>query len=126
MERFKATTTWHVLKIESEPYLIMTYRGYAFAVVSRDLSTNREHELVITNIKSLATPLEELRQSNGGLFKGLRFGIKKESEERSSKYVLDPEKAVTNTIKCDEIEESLHTGISPERKLWQRISKRYH
>ena len=84
MERYKVTNKRDVLAVESEPYLIMHYRGYGLAVVVRNLSTNDKYELFIDGIKSLFTQLEPLVESNGGMFTGLKIGIKKASNERST------------------------------------------
>ena len=126
MERFRATTTWKVLRIESEPYLVMAYRGYALVVVSRELSTDQEYELLITAIKSLAEPLEQLRKANGNLFTGLQFGIRKESKDRSSQYQLDPKKVMKNTKNDGGLDQPLPKSQTHEERLWQRITRRYN
>ena len=125
MDRFRATTTWQVLQIDSEPYLVMTFRGYGMVVASRELSTDQEYELLITGIKSLAGPLEELRNSNGGLFTGLRFGIKKESRDRSSPYAVDPKRTTTTVRNDDPHIDQSPKAASHEDRLWDRITKRY-
>ena len=126
MERFRATTTWHVLRIESEPYLMMTSRGYALVVACRELATDQECELLITGIKSLAKQLEPLRKSNGDLFTGLQFGIRKESQDKSSQYILDHKRVIKNTRKNGESSERLQKSTSHEERLWERITNRYH
>lgn len=115
MERFKATTTWRVLRIESEPYLVILSRGYGLFVATRELSTGSEYELLITGIKSLAKQLEKLRKANGNLFTGLQFGIRKESKDQSSQYQLDPNKVIKSSL--DQPQESQ----THEEKLWERI-----
>ena len=126
MERFRATTTWKVFRIESEPCLRMTYRGYGLVVATRELSTDQEYELVITGIKSLAKPLEELRKANGNLFTGLQFGIRKESKDQSSQYQLDPKKVIKNTQNDGGLDQPLPKPQTHEEKLWQRITRRYN
>ncbi len=119
MERYKATINREVLTVESEPHIIKHYRGYGVAVVVRNLTTNDEYEMVIDGIKSLFTQLEPLVESNGGIFTGLKFGIKKESKERSSPYVIDTQ------ISEVQPEMEAEEPTSHEEKLWRSISNRY-
>ena len=119
MERYKATNKRDILTVESEPHMIMHYRGYGLAVVVRNLSTNDEYELYIDGIKSLSTQLEPLVESNGGIFKGLKFGIKKASNERSSPYVIDTQ------ISEPQPEMAAEGPTSHEERLWRSISNRY-
>jgi len=119
MERYKATNKRDILAVESEPYLITHYRGYGLAVVVRNLSTNDKYELFIDGIKSLFTQLEPLVEANGGMFTGLRIGIKKESNERSSPYVIDTQIART------EPEIASEEPTSHEEKLLRSISYKY-
>ena len=100
-------------------YVIKHYRGYGLAVVVRNLSTNSECELYIDGIKSLCRQLDPLVESNGGMFTGLKFGVKKESNERSSPYVIDTQIAETQP------EVAAETPTSHEEKLWRRISNRH-
>ena len=44
--------------------------------------------LLIISAKSLAVPLEEMRIDNGGQFKGLKFSVRKASEDKKSAYEL--------------------------------------
>ena len=120
MDRFRATTTWKVLRIESEPYLLMAYRGYGLGLQCRELATDQKYELLITGISSLANSLDPLRKANGNLFTGLEFGIRKESKDRSSQYLIDPKKTVKNTQNNRPGESKTH-----EEKLWDSIEKRY-
>ena len=119
MERYKVTSKRDILIVKSEPHMITHYRGYGLAVIVRNLSTNEEFILVIDGIKSLFTQLEPLVESNGGMFIGLKFGIKKFSDERSSPYVIDTQISETRAeIAADE-------PTSQEEKLWRTISNRY-
>ncbi len=119
MERYKVTSKREILIVESEPHIIMHYRGYGLAVIVRKLSTDDEYILVIDGIKSLFTQLEPLVELNGGMFTGLKFGIKKSSNERSSPYVIDTQ--ISGTLADIEAEEP----TSHEEKLWRTISNRY-
>ena len=119
MERYKATNKRDALAVESEPYLVTHYRGYGLAVVVRNLSTNDKYEMFIDGIKSLFTQLEPLVESNGGMFTGLRIGIKKESNERSSPYVIDTQQSDA------EPEIASKEPTSHEEKLLRSISNKY-
>jgi len=119
MDRYKATIKRDILTVESEPHIIKHYRGYGLAVDVRNLSTNDKYELAIDGIKSLFTQLDPLVESNGGMFAGLKFGIRKESKERSSPYVIDTQISETQP------EMAAEEPASHEEKLWRSISNRY-
>jgi len=74
--------------ITSEPYVVFTKRGYQPAVDIIDTKTKKEFFLYI-GAKSLAVPLETLRQENDGNFKGLEFWVRKESNDRMARYVIE-------------------------------------
>jgi hypothetical protein len=94
---------------------VLTLRGYTAAVEVLELATGSRYELLIGGVKSLAECLEPLRASNNGIFRGLKFRIKKESEDRFSPYLVAP----------------ADNGVSPvvtettEAKLWHRITGTY-
>lgn len=118
--RFRAGTTFTTLDVTSEPYLALTFRGYTGAVEVRDLVTGTCYELLIGGIKSLAESLEPLRASNDGAFTGLRFRIKKQSEDRFSPYVVVPaDGAVSPTTP------EAGKAVPTEEKIWNRITTRY-
>jgi len=110
--RFRTGTTFTTLEVTSEPYLVLTFRGYIGAVEVIELSTGSHYELLIGGIKSLAESLEPFRTSNNGMFRGLRFRIKKESEDRFSPYVVAPADNVVSPAVTE----------TTEAKLWHRIS----
>ena len=113
--RFRTETTFTTLEVTSEPYLVLTFRGYTGAVEVLELATGSRYELLIGGIKSLAECLEPLRASNNGAFKGLRFMIKKESEDRFSPYVVAPAEGVVSPAVTE----------TTEDKLWDRITGTY-
>jgi hypothetical protein len=104
----------------------MAYLGYALVVVSQELATDQEYELLITGIKSLAEPLEQLRKKNGNLFTGLQFGIRKESKDRSSKYRLDPKKEMVENRNDRELDQPIPKSQTHEERLWERVTRRYN
>jgi len=75
------------IQIVSEAAVIFTNWGYAPVVEAVDLH-NDLHFLVMIGARSIAAALEPLRNGNGGSFVGLRIEIQKESEDRSSKYII--------------------------------------
>ena len=113
--RFRTGTTFTSLEVTSEPYLVLTFRGYTGAVEVLELATGSHYELLIGGIKSLAECLEPLRASNNGAFKGLKFRIKKESEDRFSPYVVVPADNVVSPTVTE----------TTEDKLWDRITGTY-
>ncbi len=84
----KVSTGWIELEIVSEPDVILTFRGYTPILRVRKVRTGVEYQLYIS-AKSLAEPLEELRKSNVGTFKGIRFRIRKESMKQMAKYEIE-------------------------------------
>lgn len=94
-------TDWIELGGVCEPTIDLTSRGYAPTLRVRDSSTGAEFKLSIRT-KSIAQPLEVLRQKNQGNFKGLHFRIRKRSMERKSQYeiqAIPTEGPVKGTIK---------------------------
>ena len=84
----KVGTGWIDLEIVSEPDVVLGFRGYAPILRVRKSRTGVEYILYIS-AKSLAEPLEELRNNNGGIFKGLQLRVRKESMEKTSKYEIE-------------------------------------
>ena len=113
--RFRTRTAFTTLEITSEPYLVLTFRGYTAAVEVLELATGSRYELLIGGIKSLAECLEPLRASNNGTFNGLKFRIKKESEDRFSPYAVVPADNVVSPAATE----------TTEDKLWDRITGTY-
>jgi hypothetical protein len=87
LAQFKPSTTWTHIEIISEPYVVMTSRGYA-PVVEVTVGKRPYRQILYISAKSLSDALEEMRQDNSELFSGLRFEISKESEVRTSSYVF--------------------------------------
>ena len=84
----KVGTGWIELEIVSEPDVVLSYRGYAPTLRVRNSRTSLEYLLYIS-ARSLAEPLETLRKNNTGIFKGIRFRIRKESMEQMAKYEIE-------------------------------------
>ena len=84
----KVSTGWIELEIISEPDVVLTYKGYAPILRVRKLRTNVEFMIYIS-AKSLAEPLDKLREDNAYLFKGVKFQVRKESNAPMAKYEVE-------------------------------------
>lgn len=82
----KVGTEWVLIEIVSEPYVVMTLRGYAPVV---DVEAPGGRHLLYISSKSISEGLEPLIQANGGRFSGLRLRLRKESDERMAPYVVE-------------------------------------
>lgn len=82
----KVGTGWVSIEIVSEPYVVMTLRGYAPVV---DVEAPGGRHLPYISSKSISEGLEPLVQANGGRFSGLRLRLRKESDERMAPYVVE-------------------------------------
>lgn len=78
------------ISILTEPFVIHTYKGYA-AVVNVKLEKDEpEDKTLFIAPKSLADPLKELSETtNDGKMTGLHVAIKKESNDRFARYVVE-------------------------------------
>ena len=83
----KPTTNWVDLEVISEASVKITNFGYS-PVVKIMESGRKIPRLLVISAKSLAVPLEEMRTDNGGQFSGLRFSLRKTSEDKKSPYEL--------------------------------------
>lgn len=107
----KVGTEWIELEIISESDVILTTFGYAPFLQVKEITTDIEYRLYIS-AKSLAEPLEELRKHNGDVFKGIQFGVRKESLDKKAKF------AVNVSIDPDEgFQESLNSSEDLKKKL---------
>lgn len=84
----KVGVGWIELEIISEPNVVLTFKGYAPILHVQKIKTGVEYLLYIS-AKSLSEPLEELREKNSGLFKGIKLRIRKESGAPMAKYEIE-------------------------------------
>ncbi len=84
----KVGTGWIDLIAVAEPIAKYTSRGYAVVLPVRVLSTNLEYILYLS-ARTLAEPIERLREENDGRFTGLRFRVRKESTDKLAKYIVE-------------------------------------
>ncbi len=89
-----------VVEIVSEPKVVMTYRGYA-PVVEVKVEGEAQNRLMYINSKSISTTLETLRLENNGKFTGITIRIRKESNDKFAKYIID--KASDEVIQGEEL-----------------------
>ena len=76
------------VKIITEPYVVLTARGYA-PVVDIEVDGDAERKVMFISAASLSQALEELRSENGGHFAGIRMRVRKESADRFAKYIVE-------------------------------------
>ncbi len=85
-ETLKVTGNAVDLEVVSEPYVRMTFRGYAPVV---DVAVNGATQMLYISSKSISVALEPLVKENGDKFAGLKLRVKKESEEKMAPYVVE-------------------------------------
>lgn len=76
------------LLVTSEPYVVITARGYQAALRVLERRSRREHFIYI-GARSLALPLEQLRRENGGRLLGLEFWVRKKDATKFSEYIVE-------------------------------------
>lgn len=81
----RVTTDWLDLEVISEVKVQLTYRGYVPALIVK-ISDKKIPRSLFIAAKSIAGPLEEMRQDNKGSFVGLKFKLRKAGKEQTSGY----------------------------------------
>lgn len=82
----KVTTDPVEVEIVSEPYVVMTMRGYAPVV---DVKTAAGVQVLFIGSKSLSEPIDAQVKGREGRFAGIRMRLKKESADQMAKYVVE-------------------------------------
>ena len=82
----KVGVNWIPAEIVSEPFVVMSIRGYAPVV---DVTTPEGGFILYISSKSISEGLDPLVQANGGKFKGLKLRLRKESEDRMAAYIVE-------------------------------------
>ena len=82
----KVGTEWVSVEILSEPYVVMTIRGYAPVV---DVKAPTGDHILYISSKSMSDGLASMVEASGNKFKGLKFRVKKESEDKMARYVVE-------------------------------------
>ena len=76
------------LLVTSEPYVVMTSRGFVAAINVIERRSRREF-LIYIGAMSLSKELEARSAQNGGKMLGLEFWIRKSDPSKFSPYVLE-------------------------------------
>jgi hypothetical protein len=76
------------VQVLSEPYVVFNRFGYA-PVIDVWVKKRKREYIMYLSAKSLGQGIEAIRQSNQSGFKGLEFWIRKETAEKTSKYMID-------------------------------------
>ena len=82
----KVGTEWIPVEIVSEPYVVMTIRGFAPVV---DVKTPGGEFILYVSSKSMSDGLVPLLEAQDGKFMGLKLRVKKESEDKMARYVVE-------------------------------------
>jgi hypothetical protein len=82
----KVGVDWIPVEIVSEPFVVMTVRGYAPVV---DVKTAQGDFILYISSKSISDGLESLVRQTSGVFKGLKIKVKKESEDKMARYMVE-------------------------------------
>jgi hypothetical protein len=82
----KVGTEWIPVEIVSEPYVVMTVRGFAPVV---DVKTPGGEFILYISSKSMSDGLVPFLEQTDSKFNGLKFRVKKESEDKMARYVVE-------------------------------------
>ena len=85
--QLKVGIGWVTITVTGPVDVIAGFKGYAPIVTVKVDKTGLDYILYIS-AKSLTEQLEPLRKNNGDQFTGLKFSIRKESEDKMAKYEL--------------------------------------
>ena len=85
---FRIGTDWMELEITTEPYVVMSFRGFAPVVGAKNLVTGESNFLYISPM-SLANKLEKATAERAGKFAGIKLKLRKESELNVSPYEVE-------------------------------------
>jgi hypothetical protein len=82
----KVGVEWISVEVVSEPYVVMSIRGYAPVV---DVQGPDGKQILFISSKSISLGLDPLVQANGGKFQGLHLRLRKETADRMAPYVVE-------------------------------------
>lgn len=87
-ETLKVTTKAVTVTVEGEPIVIHTFRGYAPAM---NVKVDGEEGIkaLFISAKTLSDELVKFVEANGGKFHGIRFTVRKESDDKMAKYLVE-------------------------------------
>lgn len=117
----KVNTEWIELEILSEPDVVIRFQRYTPYLRVKKIKTGAEYGFYIS-AKSLATPLEELRNNNNGIFTGIRFSVRKESMEQTAQYEVISNESIQDSGTSETSQEDIRLSEDIQRKLEQVLS----
>ena len=82
----KVGVEWVTADVLSEPFVVMSIRGYAPVV---DVKTPEGDFILYISSKSISEGLDPLVQANGGKFAGLKLKLRKETDDRMAPYMVE-------------------------------------
>ena len=82
----KVGVEWIPVEVQSEPFVVMSIRGYAPVVSVK--APEGEFILYISS-KSISEGLDPLVRANSGNFKGLKLRLRKETEDKMAPYIVE-------------------------------------
>ncbi len=82
----KVGTDWIPVEVLSEPFVVMTIRGFAPVV---DVRTPQGDFILYISSKSMSDGLVPMLEASNNLFKGLKFRVKKESDDKMARYIVE-------------------------------------
>ena len=82
---FRVTTKWASIEVISEEYVVLTNFGYVPTLLVKVDNKEIPRALHI-GAKSIAIQRDEMRKDNGFKFTGLKFDLRKASEDKRSPY----------------------------------------
>ena len=77
---------WVSAEVTSEPYVVMSFRGYAPVV---DVVSNGEKKMLFISSKSISLGLDPFVQANGGKFLGMKIRLRKEADSKMAPYLVE-------------------------------------
>jgi hypothetical protein len=82
----KVGVEWIAVEVLSEPFVVMSIRGYAPVV---DVKAPEGTFILYISSKSISEGLDPLVRANGGKFAGLKLRLRKETEDRMAPYIVE-------------------------------------
>jgi hypothetical protein len=82
----KVGVEWITAEVLSEPFVVMSIRGYAPVV---NVKTPEGEFILYISSKSISEGLDPLVRTNGGAFKGLKLRLRKETEDKMAPYIVE-------------------------------------
>lgn len=89
LPQLKVGTGWIEVEVLGGPDVQLTFKGYVPWLHVKVPLTGLEYRLLI-GAKTLAEPLERMRNANAGRFVGLKFRLRKASMEQMAPYEFEP------------------------------------